>query len=362
MYGGISLAYADQGLFAQAIENSEKAISLDPKDPSLHETLASIYVRQDNLDGTFKELKKANELRTTPPTNPGPYYYLGTTYVIRFMQKRNEEDFNEAVKWLTKCTEIRANYPSAYTALGVLYEKHSNVDLALANYQKAADYDANNPASYVQLADAYINLKSDDQAALGYLKRAIQLKPDSAEALSRLGLLYHRQHNDAEAIKQLLQAINSDPKYLEALFNLSLIYKERKEFTEAIKYLAQAIEIKPSDFMPYKEMAKVYEEQGQNESAVHYYEEAITRLGPGDASTKTLYLGRIARLRGQYAEAISYFQKLGPPFGPDQTTFEIGMTYVAARNKKAALEQHQQLVQMKSSQAKELLRKINDMK
>ena len=79
---------------------------------------------------------------------------------------------------------------------------------------------------------------------------------------------------------------------------------------------------------------------------------------------KNLCLGRIARLRGRYDEAIRYFQKLPQPPTEmlGQTQYDIGLTYVASKNKKAALEQYQQLVKLKSPLAEELLKKINEMK
>src|SRR5256885_3276747 len=315
-YRSIGLAYHNMKRYDEAIENLREAIRLKPNDPLAYEALAGIYVGQGNLEETFKLLKKADEVRTAPPTNPTPYYEMGATYVVRFLQKGSEEDFNEAVKWLKKAVEIRANYASAYYALGTIYWRHSNTDEAIANYEKGIKYDPKNAANYLGLAQVYFELKHNDEAAINYYKQAIQIKQDYAEAYWRLGLVYHHKHDDAEAIKQILEAIKYDPKYLRAYFDLAYIYKDQKNYPEAIKYLNEAMKLAPTNFQPYKEMAKVYEAQGKNEDAIHYYEEAINLLDANDSSTNNLYLGRLKRLRGHCTEAIAYVQTAKLPDEP----------------------------------------------
>ncbi|HEX8097239.1 MAG TPA: tetratricopeptide repeat protein, partial [Pyrinomonadaceae bacterium] len=194
------------------------------------------------------------------------------------------------------------------------------------------------------------------------LKKAVELKPDYAEAYRFLGVIYHRKGDDGEAFKQLLKAVELDPKLLQARFDLATIYKLQKNYPEAIKHLTEATKLAPTDYYPYKELAKVYEEQQKNDEAVRYYEEAMNRLKADDTATKDLYLGRIARLQGRYADAINYFQKVSFPDEPGQGCYEIGVTYVLAKNKAAALEQLQKLLQLKSPLAEELQRKINEMK
>ena len=170
------------------------------------------------------------------------------------------------------------------------------------------------------------------------------------------------KHDDAGGIKQLLKVIEIAPNNLDAYSSLAELYKRQKNYSEAIKYLTIGIKNVPAVPWTYKDMAKVYEAQGKIEDAVHYYQEAIKRLDADDASDKNLYLGRIARLKGQYADALGYFQKLdSSKYLPGQASYEAGAVYVASRNKKAALEQYQQLLKLKSTLAEELLKKINEM-
>lgn len=367
LYENVGLVYVSLRRFDDALSNVQEAIRRDPKNPSFYESLALIHVSQGDLENTFKWLKKAEEVRTTPSTNPDPYYYLGATYAMRFLRQGGEDDFNEAVRWLKKAVEIRRNYTDAYYALGAVYQAHANPDEALASYEKAAQYDPKDPTTYMMLGQGYLDLKQNAEAAIQYFRRTIELKPDYAEAHWRLGLAHHHKKDYAEAAREILEAIKYAPKDLQAYLALASVYKDQKNYAEAIQYLKKATGVAPKDFRPHKELAKIYEEQKRNDDAIRSYEEAISLLDAEYswfAWTKNLYLGRIERLRGRYAEAIAYFQKLPQPPAelPGQTLYEIGLTHVAGKNKRAALEQYQQLVRLKSPLADELRNKIDEMK
>lgn len=469
IYQAMATTYASLGRYDAAVSSIEEAIRRDPKNPSVYESLASVYVGQGKLEETIVQLKKARglraELKVEGDANPHPYYYLGSSYVIRYMRKDDESDFNEAVKALNEAIKIRPKFAMAYNALGVAYEKHRDADEALANYKKAAEIDPKNPEHVANMAYVYYFLKNNDDAAAGLYKQALGLKPDYARAHWQLALVYHRKKDAAEAVKHLLEAIKYDPKFVQSYLDLAHIYRTHKDYPAAVKYLTAAIEIEPTNPLPYrrmgllcyeradadgalanfkraveydpknpvnyvnmasayselkrdddaaikellralevdpksvdayssladiyrrrkdyptavkylmtaigispsipwmyKDLAKVNEAQGKIEDAIRYYEEAIQRLDVGDMSTKSLYLGRIERVRGNYAKAVSLFQKVDPTALPGQTIYEVGVVHVVSKNKKAALEQYQQLVETKSPLAEELLAKINEMK
>jgi tetratricopeptide (TPR) repeat protein len=364
-YRNIGIAYSRLGQMDEGLKNVQEAIRLNPNEPLAYETLASIYVTQNNLEDTFTSLKKATDLRkelAIQSADSDPYYYLGATYAIRFMKTKSENDFNEAVKLLKTAIEIKPRSAMYYQALGLTYEFHSDADLALDNYLKAAEHAPKDPYNYFHMADVYAKLKHNDDAAIELLKKAMELKPDNGEAHWRLAQVYSHKGNNAEAISYLLRTIELDSKYLQAYLDLATIYDEQKNYAEAIKYLQSATQIAPTNFVPYKELGRVYGHQQKNAEAIHYYEEAINRLKAEDSSFKNLYLCRIVRLRGHYAEAIDCFQKMSNPNDPGQTIYELGLTYVASKNKKAALDQYDKLVQLKSQLAEELLKQIKDMK
>ncbi len=361
IYETIGLAYGSLKRFDDAITTINEAIKRDPTNPSFYESLATIHIRQSNFEETLKWLKRADEARKTPSTKPDPYYFVGVTYTIRFMQKRNEEDFKEALKWLKKAIEIKSDHASAYQTIGTLYRTHSDADDALANLERASMYEPKNINIYLDIATVYVELKQNIQAAIGYLKRANEIK-ETADTYSELGMAYQREQNEAEAIKHGLRAIEIDSKSIDSLLSLASIYRDQKKYAEAIRYIKRAIEIKPDDFRPYKEFAKVHEIQHNNAEAIHNYEEAIRNLKQDSPWVGNLFLCRIERLRARYSEAISCFQKIPDFNDPAQIIYDVGVTYAAGKNKKAALVEYDKLKQIRSFLAVDLLRLINEMK
>lgn len=102
--------------------------------------------------------------------------------------------------------------------------------------------------------------------------------------------------------------------------------------------------------------------QHNNAEAIHNYEEAIKNLKPDIPWVRNLFLCRIERLKGRYVEAVNCFQKIPNINNPGQIYYDVGMTYVAAKNKKAAMVEYEKLREMRSVFAGDLIKLINDLK
>ncbi len=157
----------------------------------------------------------------------------------------------------------------------LVYLDSANADEALRYLNRAIEYDWKNPVTYFYLARVYSELKRDDEAA----------------------------------IKQLLRAIERDMKDPDGYSILADIHKRRKNYSEAVKVLNTAITNAPDSPFNYKDLAKVYEEQKMNDEGIRNYEEALKRVDAGDACTKTLYLGRIARCEAVTPRLLTTFVK-----------------------------------------------------
>jgi superkiller protein 3 len=403
LYGSIGAAYSQIGPDTEAIFYLNKAIELDPNNPSHYSTLAIVYDRQGNSAEAIRLAKKSMELDQEPTASS--YYRFAGVYFSKARRSGSDTDYEESIKLLNEAIRINPRFSLAYFLLGKAYQFYkdgAHADEALANYERAKQYDPNNPIFYLSIGDLYL-AKHNGDAALYNLREAIKLKPDYALAYVVLGVIYQSEkHDNAEAIKAYLDAVKYDPKYIDAYFSLASIYRSQKDYAEEVKYLRRVSEIAPNnpqlatfylelgmlyraernyaeaiaqlnaaiaaapnDFHPYKELAKVFEAQGRNQPAIEQYENAIKYYGntPGPFA-RDIYTCRIERLRGHYEAAIACFQKIKIPSSedPGTTIYDVGTTFVVAKNKKAALVQFEQLKQMKSALADDLLRQINEMK
>ncbi|HXD30700.1 MAG TPA: tetratricopeptide repeat protein [Pyrinomonadaceae bacterium] len=421
-YQVLASMYLKQGKYDESIANYQKAIKCEPENTAIYDSLAFVYWHhKHDDDAAIVVLKKAVEVR---PNYLEGYVNLGRRYThksdygeaIRWLKKGLEispdvaalqyqlgftYDFNNeselAAKHLKRAIELKADYAEAYLQLARVYEFYpggAKLDEAIANLQKAAKYAAEDPAPLTEMAYIYYDRKDNDDEAIKLLQQAVKLGPNYLQAFWHLGRVYHHKKNDSEAVIQFQRAIEIDPRSPFAYLNLAEIYTLQKKyaeaiaqlekvlefepkraqahidlaanlkaqgnFAEAIKHLQTATELEPRNYYPHKELAKIYDEQHKREEAIHSYNEAIARLKPDETTTRNLYLGRIARISGKYAEAIGHFEKLGAPLNPDQKLFEIGVTYVLSREKAAALQQYQELIRLKSPLADELAKKIKE--
>ena len=346
-----------------AIAAFKEALKIRPASASSRWGLARVYETKGDFDEAIRLKKEAMGDEPTAST----YWLLASTYFARARQKKIDADYEEAIRLLKKSLEINRGFAPAYFLLGQVYKMYKggvHADEAIANYEMAIKYDPNDAANYLHMGDLYYSVKKNNDAAISYLRQAVKLNPNHAGAHSSLGMVYHDVGNDAEAIKSFREAIRSDDKYQDAYYGLIIIYRSQKNHGEAINLLNRVFEIAPKEFWPYKEAAKTYEDQAKNEDAIRYYQQATSFLNSEDTFGKELYACRIERLRRNYVAALRCFQNLKPPTSedPGQQAYDIGLTYVASGDKKAALAEYEKLKQLKSGLAGELIGKINEMK
>lgn len=360
LYSILGLAYGQIGQEDEAIFYLKKAIALDDDNASTYTSLAQVYSRQGNLDEAIRLGREA--VARERRANLTPSYILASNYFERARKNNNEADYEESIKLLNEVIKINPTFASAYLMLGHVFKSYKNgerVKEAVAYYELAAKYDKDNAAIYFSLGDLHTSVIQNNDAAIKYLKEAIRLKPDYALAYWMLGLVYREKKETAEAIKQFLEGMKYQTDS-QACQILADIYDSEKYYAEATKWLREAVSLDPTSHFPYLNLARVYTHQRKNSQAITYYEETIKRLKPDDSGNKNLYLCRIVRLQAKYGEALACFEKLVYPIA-DQVPYELGVTYLDSGNKKAALAQHQQLVQLKSALADALLQQINEM-
>lgn len=363
MYELIALCYLSMQREKEAIVAFSKAREIRPLPPSSLLGLARVYQKQGDFDEAIRLEKEALDKEPTVSS-----YWMGaSTYFAKARQKNTEADFEEAIKLLEKAIEMNQAFGPAYFLLGQVYKFYKpelHADKAIANYEMAIKYNPEDAFLYFHLGDLYYSVKKNYDAAIKYLRDAINLNPNFARAYWELGAIYHDSGDDVQAIKYFQEAIRSDREYQDAYFGLISIYRNQKRYAEALDLLHRLIEIAPKEYSTYKEIAKIYEAQQKNDDAIKYYQQATGLLKADDTFGKELYACRIERLRRNYAEAIRCFQNLKPSSSedPGQQAYDIGLTYVASGNKKAATEQYEQLKKVESALAAELLSQINEMK
>jgi len=153
-----------ESLFAEALQNIQKAIKLDPKHISAITNLGLVYHYQGDNDKAVKNFQKAIALDAKYAT---AYNGLGLVYCSLGLQNNvddafgDKNGFSKAIKNYQKAIELNKMYAEAYRNLGYVFaqrNKKGDNDLAYQNYQKAIGFKADDANTYFNLSELYSNL------------------------------------------------------------------------------------------------------------------------------------------------------------------------------------------------------------
>lgn len=99
-------------------------------------------------------------------------------------------DYEKAIAYQEKCTDIAPNYFKAWVNMGFSYKRMGDKDKAFECYETALQYDPQNYAPlYVSLGNCYIE-KGKPVSAVEYLEKAQQLDPEKADTYAFLAIAY----------------------------------------------------------------------------------------------------------------------------------------------------------------------------
>ncbi|MES1224201.1 MAG: hypothetical protein ABUT20_52390 [Bacteroidota bacterium] len=175
----------------------QKAMELDPDNPTMWINLAKVY-------GSLRKYDSAG------------YYYK---------------------KQLLLKTDVTAN---AYETIGAFYDGIKVYDSAIVYFKKALELDPTFLPAINNIGAAYMNLEQND-SALRYYKLAVMLDSTYESAALNLGLLYHSLQKYDSAVVYILEAIRLDPKP-KSYFRLACSYALSNQVEPAITYLKIAFE------------------------------------------------------------------------------------------------------------------------
>lgn len=99
-------------------------------------------------------------------------------------------DYEKAIAYQKKCTNIAPNYFKAWVNMGFSYKHMGDKDKAFECYETALQYDPQNYAPlYVSLGTCYIE-KGKPVSAVEYLEKAQLLAPERADIYAFLSIAY----------------------------------------------------------------------------------------------------------------------------------------------------------------------------
>ena len=145
VYQFLGSAYADQGIYASAVEEYRRSLALDASQQRTHFLLGLAFIRQGNWADAVPELRTANQLNSE---DVSAKYHLAYA-LVQTGQKA------EAAKLLTEVIAQDKNHSDAHYQMGKLQLEQGDVKGAIGNLEAASQLSPKSDYIHYQLAQAY---------------------------------------------------------------------------------------------------------------------------------------------------------------------------------------------------------------
>ena len=233
--GQIAAQKGDQEGNEAAVDLLSRAIEVDP---SFVVATYMLGVVHSSLGNRWKAAAQFRASTQLDATYPEPAKALGDLYL-----SQPRRLFDQAVEAYGKAIELRPFYADAYVGLGDAKAAKSDVDGAIAAYQKALVYNPVNPRVHMSLGKIYYGEKGLYYESVNAYKKAIDLDPRSVDARMGLGEVYEEKGLYKEATEEYKRVIEIDGKHTGAMYNLALVYEKvdpRAAITQWERYIELA--------------------------------------------------------------------------------------------------------------------------
>jgi Flp pilus assembly protein TadD len=196
------LIHLREGRVDLAIEEFERAVDADGKNPYFRKGLGQAYAGRGDFKDAIKEFQKALELN--------PYYVdvrndLGSALILAGKREEGKKEFLTAYADATNPTpEVSARN------LGQAYFDEKNYPEAINWFRTAIGRAPSYPDPYLGLAAALVATDRLDEAVI-LLESGVEAAPDAPGLLLAVGQAYYRAGRFAEARTSFEEAMRKDP-------------------------------------------------------------------------------------------------------------------------------------------------------
>jgi tetratricopeptide (TPR) repeat protein len=303
-------AYEAQHRYAEAQDAYRRAIELEPKRASLHNSLGVDLLKQGHREGAVREFRIALEV------DPANQTAAANVATISLQQK----NYAQAIKYYELARSLRPDDPETllgltaayfsagdssralvtakslsgssaavapiHFSLGLLLAENHAYREAVAEFEKAAKDGPPAPELWLNLGQARSHLGKFGEARASYFK-AIELNPEDAAPYVWIGADYLAQNQGPHAIVWLMRAAQMDAKRPETLYLLGTALVNEHYYETAQVYLGKYTALRAQDAKGWLLLGDSYLRDEQLEKALGSYQKALA-LVPGLASAHYL--------------------------------------------------------------------------
>ena len=264
---------SDPELLKRAESNGRRAAELDHRLASSYVALGQIHELKGDQDLAIEEFQRAVSL---DPRDPDAAAGIAVAY-------SNAGRNAEAEAAYLKAAALRPDDWKGYNDLGLFYDSTGRPREAVTQFNRAITLTPDNSWPYTNLALAYMDL--DDPKMLGEaeaaLKKAISINPTFG-AYADLGFLYGEEHRFYESIEASEAALKLNKERDDIWENLADAHEWLGEHEKAedarqnaIKLLERNLKVSPKNAQGQATLAALYAKEGFRDKALEHLQVSL---------------------------------------------------------------------------------------
>jgi tetratricopeptide (TPR) repeat protein len=230
----IGLAYYRQNKFLKAIPFFESVVRDQPDALQPRHLLGLCY---------FFAERWADAADTLEPLWAQESGHLSYLYVLSIAAHRaGQKDLDERAT--SQLIKIGGGSPEFHLFMGKAHLNLEQYDMALADFQAAAEADPKLTFVHFNLGLTYLKKQDYEHARDEFLKDAA-IEPDLALNYDELGNVYSLMQQDSHAEKSYREALRRDPRLVNSYVGLAKAYQREDKYQEALRTIDSAAKLDP---------------------------------------------------------------------------------------------------------------------
>lgn len=244
------------------------------------------------------------------PNESGAYSNRGHNY-------RMQNNLNMALADYNKAIELDNKNHLAISNRGKVWFEKGMLEKSLADYNRAIELHTTSPDYYSNRGAVYARL-NDYSHSIADLNRAIEMDSKNSGYYSNRGATYAINKDYPHAIADYNKSLEIEPSNLDALLNLGLAYFNMGQFRKTIEVFQRSLKIRPDNADILNDVGLAYYQLKELDQALQTYNRAIRLNG----SKGLYYLNRsyVYKDKGDKPNALKdalMAQKLGSRLNPE---------------------------------------------
>jgi Tfp pilus assembly protein PilF len=211
----------------------------------------------------------------------------------------NNNDLDEAVKYLNRCLALNPRFHLAWNAMGLAHSMKGDFERSIKDFQKALEINPRFTEARNNLGTIYQEMGRLDEAETEFRKAILDSAYESRELpFYNLARLHFTREQYDQAFENIQSALQIQPRFALAHNLKGLILEKRNNLSEAIASYEQAVKIVPDDLMFNLNLGEAYFNNRRWEKAREVFEKIISRVTDLETQEKlSAYLKAIRERR-----------------------------------------------------------------